>query len=655
MSPRLMRNSFIYLLITVAVLAIFFTLFSDALGGSKEIPVSEVLSRSLRGEIERIEVRGDRLAVFSTSGESYSSRKEEGASMLDMLSSAGVATGASGVLVDVKGTGGLGSLFSILINFLPLIFFGAILLFMMRQAQGNSNQTFSFGKSRARMFVGNGPAVSFDDVAGVEEAKEELQEVVEFLKVPERFVSLGAKIPKGVLLIGPPGTGKTLLARAVAGEAGVPFLSISGSEFVEMFVGVGASRVRDLFEQAKRNSPCIVFVDEIDAVGRHRGAGLGGGHDEREQTLNQILVEMDGFDVNTNVILIAATNRPDILDPALLRPGRFDRRVVLDNPDVRGREQILNVHSKGKPLAEDIDMERIAKQTMGFSGADLANLVNESAILAARRNKVTITHDEFAESIDRVIAGPARKSRVVNEREKEITAYHEAGHALVGFMLPKADNPYKVTIVARGMSGGHTRYLPDEDRNLWTKGQFEDTMAAAMGGRVAEELIFEDVTTGASNDLEQATNIARTMVTRYGMSRKLGPRTFGKREELVFLGREISEQRNYSDKIAEDIDGEVYNLVEAAYQSATKVITDNKAKLSQLARHLIAHETVEGDELKEILDTDTDTDTDGPSPATRRRSRPRIATRRFVRLQISSNRKRRGRFKLNRPLHFCPR
>ena len=606
MSPRLMRNSFIYLLITVAVLAIFFTLFSDALGGSKEIPVSEVLSRSLRGEIERIEVRGDRLAVFSTSGESYSSRKEEGASMLDMLSSAGVATGASGVLVDVKGTGGLGSLFGILINFLPLIFFGAILLFMMRQAQGNSNQTFSFGKSRARMFVGNGPAVSFDDVAGVEEAKEELQEVVEFLKVPERFVSLGAKIPKGVLLIGPPGTGKTLLARAVAGEAGVPFLSISGSEFVEMFVGVGASRVRDLFEQAKRNSPCIVFVDEIDAVGRHRGAGLGGGHDEREQTLNQILVEMDGFDVNTNVILIAATNRPDILDPALLRPGRFDRRVVLDNPDVRGREQILNVHSKGKPLAEDIDMERIAKQTMGFSGADLANLVNESAILAARRNRVTISHDEFAESIDRVIAGPARKSRVVNEREKEITAYHEAGHALVGYMLPKSDNPYKVTIVARGLSGGHTRYLPDEDRNLWTKGQFQDMMAAAMGGRVAEEIIFEDVTTGASNDLEQATNIARTMVTRYGMSSKLGPRTFGKREELVFLGREITEQRDYSDKVAQDIDEEVFDLVEHAYKTATKVITDNRTKLAQLARHLIAHETVEGDELNEILDTDAD-------------------------------------------------
>ncbi len=606
MSPRLMRNSFIYLLITVAVLAIFFTLFSDTLGGSQEIPVSEVISRSVRGEIERIEVRGDRLAVFTTSGESYSSRKEEGASVLDMLAASGANPGTSPVRVEVKGTGGLSSLFGIFINFLPLIFFGAILLFMMRQAQGNSNQTFSFGKSRARMFVGNSPAVSFEDVAGVEEAKEELQEVVEFLKVPERFVSLGAKIPKGVLLIGPPGTGKTLLARAVAGEAGVPFLSISGSEFVEMFVGVGASRVRDLFEQAKRNAPCIVFVDEIDAVGRHRGAGLGGGHDEREQTLNQILVEMDGFDVNTNIIIVAATNRPDILDPALLRPGRFDRRVVLDNPDVRGREQILKVHSKGKPLAEDIDLERIAKQTMGFSGADLANLVNESAILAARRSKETITNEEFAESIDRVIVGPARKSRVVNEREKEITAYHEAGHALVGYMLPKADMPYKVTIVARGMSGGHTRYLPDEDRNLWTKGQFEDMMAAAMGGRVAEEIIFEDVTTGASNDLEQATNIARTMVTRYGMSSKLGPRTFGKREELVFLGREISEQRDYSDKIAEDIDAEVYGLVEHAYATATKVITDNRERLSQLARHLMAHETVEGDELKEILDPDSD-------------------------------------------------
>ena len=602
MSPRLLRNGFIYLLITVAVLAIFFTLFSDSLGGSEEIPINEVISRSIRGEVEKIEVRNDRLTVFTTSGETFASRKESGASMVDTLRESGVDPAVSSVAVEVKGSGGLGSLFGVLLNFLPLIFFGAILLFMMRQAQGSSNQTFSFGKSRARMFVGNSPAVSFSDVAGVEEAKEELQEVVEFLKVPERFVSLGAKIPKGVLLIGPPGTGKTLLARAVAGEAGVPFLSISGSEFVEMFVGVGASRVRDLFEQAKRNSPCIVFVDEIDAVGRHRGAGLGGGHDEREQTLNQILVEMDGFDVNTNIIVVAATNRPDILDPALLRPGRFDRRVVLDNPDVRGREQILRVHSKGKPLAEDINLEGIARQTMGFSGADLANLVNESAILAARREKTTITEEEFAESIDRVIAGPARKSKVVNAREKEITAYHEAGHALVGYMLPNADMPFKVTIVARGRSGGHTRYLPDEDRSLWTKGQFQDMMAAAMGGRVAEQITFDDITTGASNDLEQATNIARTMVTRYGMSSKLGPRTFGKREELVFLGREISEQRDYSDKIAQDIDEEVYSLVDTAYQTATKVLTDNKAKLAQLARHLIANETVEGDELKRILD-----------------------------------------------------
>ena len=602
MSPRLLRNGFIYLLITVAVLAIFFTLFSDNIGGAQEIPINEVISRSVRGEVQKIEVREDRLTVFTNSGETLTSRKEIGASLVDTLRESGVDPAVSGVAVDVKGSSGLGSLFGLLINFLPLIFFGAILLFMMRQAQGGSNQTFSFGKSRARMFVGNSPAVSFSDVAGVEEAKEELQEVVEFLKVPERFVSLGAKIPKGVLLIGPPGTGKTLLARAVAGEAGVPFLSISGSEFVEMFVGVGASRVRDLFEQAKRNAPCIVFVDEIDAVGRHRGAGLGGGHDEREQTLNQILVEMDGFDVNTNIIIVAATNRPDILDPALLRPGRFDRRVVLDNPDVKGREQILEVHSKGKPLAEDIDLERVARQTMGFSGADLANLVNESAILAARRSKTEITEDEFAESIDRVIAGPARKSRVVNEREKEITAYHEAGHALVGYMLPNADMPFKVTIVARGRTGGHTRYLPDEDRNLWTKGQFQDMMAAAMGGRVAEQLTFDDITTGASNDLEQATNIARTMVTRYGMSSKLGPRTFGKREELVFLGREISEQRDYSDKIAQDIDEEVYTLVETAYQRATKVLTDNKAKLAQLARHLIAHETVEGDELRDLLD-----------------------------------------------------
>ena len=603
MGSRWMRNSLIYLLIIVAVIAIFFTLFSEPLGGSRDIPISQVISMAASGDLETIEVKGDKLTITTTKGESFISRKEEGASVVAILERAGVDPVASRLQVVVKGSSGLSSFFGVLVSFLPLIFFGAILLFMMRQAQGSTNQTFSFGRSRARMFVGNSPAVSFSDVAGVDEAKEELQEVVEFLKFPERFLTLGARIPKGVLLVGPPGTGKTLLARAVAGEAAVPFFSISGSEFVEMFVGVGASRVRDLFDQAKRNAPCIVFVDEIDAVGRHRGAGLGGGHDEREQTLNQILVEMDGFDTNVNIILMAATNRPDILDPALLRPGRFDRRVVLDNPDIRGRTEILQVHVKGKPLAEDVELANVAKQTVGFSGADLANLVNESAILAARRSKTVITASEFAESIDRVIAGPERKSRVVSQREKELTAYHEAGHALVAHLLPHADPPYKVTIVSRGSMGGHTRYLPEEDRRLWTKNQFQDMLTAALGGRVAEEVVFDEMTTGASNDLEQATQIARTMVTRYGMSQKLGPRTFGKREELVFLGREISEQRDYSDSVAETIDDEVHSLIETGYQTAKRLLSSHSAKLAQLAKHLIEHETIEGDTLDELFAT----------------------------------------------------
>ena len=601
MSSRWMRNSFIYLLIIVAVLAIFFNIFSAPLGGDSEIPISQVISMAAKGRVDSIVVKGDKLTVITTVGDTVTSRKEAGASVVEILERSGVDPVASNVDVTVKGSSGLSSLFGVLINFLPLIFFGAILLFMMRQAQGSTNQTFSFGRSRARMFVGNSPAVSFSDVAGVNEAKEELQEVVEFLKYPERFLSLGARIPRGLLLMGPPGTGKTLLARAVAGEAGVPFFSISGSEFVEMFVGVGASRVRDLFDQAKRNAPCIVFVDEIDAVGRHRGAGLGGGHDEREQTLNQILVEMDGFDTNTNIIVIAATNRPDILDPALLRPGRFDRRVTLDSPDIKGRTEILKVHVKGKPLAEDVDFETVAKQTIGFSGADLANLVNESAILAARRNKTETSAAEFAESIDRVVAGPERRSRVISQREKELTAYHEAGHALVAHLLPHADRPFKVTIVARGATGGHTRYLPEEDRRLWTKNQFEDMLAAALGGRVAEEVIFDEMTTGASNDLEQATNIARTMVTRYGMSEKLGPRTFGKREELVFLGREISEQRDYSDSVAQTIDEEVHGIIDTGYATAKRLITANKSKLTRLAKYLLSHETAEVETLQELF------------------------------------------------------
>ena len=596
-----MRNSFIYLLIIVALAAIFLTLLPDSLGGTQELPISSVIAMASRNEIDTIEVKGERLNILTTRGEMFTSRKEEGASIVDTLEGAGVDLAVSRVNIQVQGSSGLGTLFSIIFNFLPIIFFGAVLLFMMRQAQGNTSQTFSFGRSRARMLMGNTPNVSFSDVAGVEEAKVELQEVVEFLKYPERFQVLGARIPRGVLLIGPPGTGKTLLARAVAGEAEVPFFSISGSEFVEMFVGVGASRVRDLFDQAKRNAPCIIFVDEIDAVGRHRGAGLGGGHDEREQTLNQILVEMDGFETGTNIIIVAATNRPDILDPALLRPGRFDRRVTLDNPDVKGREEILKVHIKGKPVAGEVDLETLAKQTPGFSGADLANLVNESAILAARRSKQEVGHDEFAESIDRVIAGPARKSRVISDREKELTAYHEAGHGVVAHLLPNADPVYKITVVSRGSMGGYTRTLPEEDRHLWTKAQFEDMIAYAMGGRAAEEAVFGEVTTGSSNDLEKATNIARSMITRYGMSDKLGPRTFGKREELVFLGREISEQRDYSDSVAEAIDEEVKDLVDSAYAKAKGLLSTHIRKLEQVSRYLIENETVEGEQLQQLL------------------------------------------------------
>jgi cell division protease FtsH len=598
MKIQWMKNSFVYILIIVAVVAIFFAFF-QAPSGSQEIPISQVIQMAQDRQLRTIEINENSLRVIDTGGTSYNSLKEDGISFFVLLEDAEVDT--SIIEIEVKGASGLGSLFGILINFLPLIFFGAIILFMMRQAQGGSNQTMSFGRSKARMFVGNKPGVTFDDVAGIEEAKQELHEVVEFLRFPERFVSLGARIPKGVLLVGPPGTGKTLLGRAVAGEAGVPFFSISGSEFVEMFVGVGASRVRDLFDQAKRNSPCIIFIDEIDAVGRHRGAGLGGGHDEREQTLNQILVEMDGFDTGVNVIVLAATNRPDILDPALLRPGRFDRRVVLDSPDINGRNAILNVHSKGKPLGPDVSLTAVAQQTPGFSGADLANLINEAAILTARRGKKELGPDEFAEAIDRVIAGPERKSRVISAKEKRVTAYHEAGHALVAHMLPDADPVHKISIIARGGMGGYTRLLPTEERYLMTKPQFTDMMATSLGGRVAEELIFNLVTTGASNDLEHATNLARQMVTRYGMSKRLGPRTFGKKEELVFLGREISEQRDYSDKTAEEIDDEVHTLIQTAYDAATELLDTHKAKLAQIANYLITNETVEGPELAELF------------------------------------------------------
>ena len=605
-SNRWLRNGFVYLLVIIGVIVIFYTLL-PSFGGRNELPLTTVIAMSKNHEIREIMVDGKNLTIIprvnsrNGSGRMTSTIGRD-TDIINLLVGSGVEIGPpGGVEVTFKGSSGLNSLLGLMLNFLPLILFGGLILFMMRQAQGSNNQTLSFGRSRARMSTYNRPSVTFDDVAGIDEAKAELQEVVEFLKYPERFTALGARIPKGVLLVGQPGTGKTLLARAVAGEAGVPFFNISGSEFVEMFVGVGAARVRDLFSQAKRNAPCIVFVDEIDAVGRHRGAGLGGGHDEREQTLNQILVEMDGFETNTNIIVLAATNRPDILDPALLRPGRFDRRVTLDLPDIKGRIAILKVHSAGKPLAPEVTLDNLAKETPGFTGADLSNLVNEAAIMAARANKKSIFMDDFEEAVERIIAGPERKSRVISPREKEMTAYHEAGHALVAWMLPNADRVHKISIVSRGNMGGHTSLIPDEERYLWTKNQFSDMLAVTMGGRVAEQQIFDEVTTGASNDLERATKVALSMVKRYGMSEDLGPRTFGKVQELVFLGREISEERDYGDKVAEEIDEEVKALINMAYRKAEEILIAQKPRLVQLSEYLIEHETISGDNLNRLF------------------------------------------------------
>jgi len=492
---------------------------------------------------------------------------------------------------------------SVLLSLLPVLLIGGFFVYMMRQAQGTNNQALSFGKSRARMFIGNKPTVTFDDVAGVDEAKQELTEVVEFLKYPEKFSTLGARIPRGVLLVGPPGTGKTMLARAVAGEAGVPFFSISGSEFVEMFVGVGASRVRDLFDQAKRNAPCIVFIDEIDAVGRQRGAGLGGSHDEREQTLNQILVEMDGFDTGTNVIVLASTNRPDVLDPALLRPGRFDRQVVLDRPDIKGRKGILDVHVRGKPLDKTVDLLRIAQISPGFSGADLANVVNEAAILAARRNRKVITQIDFEEALEKVSLGPERRSRVISEKEKNIVAYHEAGHALCFKLLTNTNPVHKISVVSRGMAMGVTWSLPQEDRYFRTKREFEDDIAAALGGWTAEQLhLGGDVTTGASNDIEKATEMARQMVTKYGMSEKLGPLQYGKTDELIFLGRQIQEEKNYSEETSKLIDSEVHEIVDRARRRAYELLTQYRSLLDAVVARLIEQETLSSDEFNNLVD-----------------------------------------------------
>lgn len=589
------NSGLIYLAILLAGIAIVSFLFSQSQQPT-EVDLDKVISMSQNGEVKTLLIENDSLLVTTTTGDklttyignlNYVELKELGLNLDKVEKYAYKASGMD-----------WGNL---LLTFLPLLLFGGLLLYLFSRARGANNQAFSFGRSRARIFSASKPSVTFEDVAGVDEAKQELYEVVEFLKSRERFQSLGARIPKGVLLVGPPGTGKTLLAKAVAGEAGVPFFSISGSEFVEMFVGVGAARVRDLFDQAKRAAPCLVFVDEIDAVGRQRGAGLGGSHDEREQTLNQILTEMDGFDTNTSVIVLAATNRPDILDPALLRPGRFDRQVILDRPDIVGRAAILKVHIKGKPLAESVNLDVLAKETAGFSGADLANLVNEAAILAARRNKKAIDMEEFEESIDRVIAGPERKSRRISTKEKEITAYHEAGHALVAKMLPDADPVHKISIVARGRSLGHTMQLPIEDRYLMGKSQIKAIVATFHGGRTAEQLIFNEITTGAADDIKRATELARRMVTDFGMSEKLGPRTFGDKQELVFLGREISEQKDYGDHIANTIDEEVNKIIEEAQSTAKKILTENKAKLVSIAQKLVSQETLESDELDALL------------------------------------------------------
>ncbi|MBI5839551.1 MAG: ATP-dependent zinc metalloprotease FtsH [Chloroflexi bacterium] len=595
--------------------------FRDSGTTTEPLTINEVSQAVQNGELARIIVEtDDRIRVVYKNGaeEGVESRKEPNATLVDQLLGFGVTPEQltpDNVVIEVKPPSVWGGVLSSALYILPVLFMAGVLWFIFRQAQGSNNAAMSFGKSRARMFSGEHPTVTFSDVAGVEEPKVELAEVVEFLKEPQKFIQLGARIPKGVLLVGPPGTGKTLLAKAVSGEAGVPFFSISGSEFVEMFVGVGASRVRDLFDQAKRHSPCIVFVDEIDAVGRQRGAGLGGSHDEREQTLNQMLVEMDGFDTDTNVIIIAATNRPDILDPALLRPGRFDRRVTLDRPDMKGREAILRVHVKGKPLDPQVDLGTLARGTPGFVGADLENMVNEGAILAARRNKKSIGQTDLEEAIERVVMGPERKSRLISDEEKRIIAYHEAGHAVVMNAIAEADPVQKITIVGRGQAGGLTWYRPEDDRILTSRKKMTAALVGLLGGRVAEELVFDDITSGASNDIERVTQMARMMVTRMGMSNELGLMTYGQKEELIFLGREISEQRDYSEAVAEKIDAEVRKLVDESYKMTKKLLTKYRRELDAVAQKLLEVETLTREEFEKIF----------PPPFPKKSGTPQIA------------------------------
>jgi cell division protease FtsH len=601
-SPR-GRNTVVLIILLVIVAALVLQ-FRSSQGQPVRITFNEFADAIRAGDVRSVTVNDNELEVTFRDGSVKYTRKEPDKPAIEQLIELGVRPedlASDRIAWENKAPSDWNTVLSLITYLLPGLLVVGLIFLMLRQAQGTNNQALSFGKSRARMFTGDQPTVTFVDVAGVDEAKEELREVVEFLKEPEKFIALGARIPKGVLLIGQPGTGKTLLAKAVSGEAGVPFFSISGSEFVEMFVGVGASRVRDLFDQAKRHSPCIVFVDEIDAVGRQRGAGLGGSHDEREQTLNQLLVEMDGFNTDTNVIVMAATNRPDVLDPALLRPGRFDRRVILDRPDMRGREQILQVHIKGKPIDPEVRLDKIAKITPGFVGADLENLVNEAAILAARRDKKSIGQNEFQEAMERVVAGPERKSRLISDEEKRIVAYHEAGHAVVTHVIPDADPVHKVSIIARGVMGGFTMALPEDDRTLTSRNKLKAEMATLLGGRAAEEIVFNDITSGASSDLERVTKVARTMVTRLGMSQELGPLVYGQKEELIFLGREISEQRDYSETVAERIDNAVRRLVDEAYARTKQVLVEYRTQLDHIAQRLIEVETVDGDEFARLF------------------------------------------------------
>jgi len=600
---KFMKNIVTIILVFFVVSGIL-VLSQEKTGRPEEISLSTLVSQINDGVVKKIDVRSNELSIELGDGKKETSLKEPEAGLTETLKNYGVDTEKlKSVAIEIKKESGTTFWMAAILPFLiPILLIGAFIWFMMRQAQRGNNQAMSFGMSKARMLDPRDKKkrVRFSDVAGAKESKEELKEIVEFLKHPKKFLAMGAKIPKGVLLLGPPGTGKTLIAKAVAGEAGVPFFNISGSEFVEMFVGVGASRVRDLFKQAKKNAPAIVFIDEIDAVGRHRGAGLGGGHDEREQTLNQILVEMDGFETETNVIVVAATNRPDVLDPALLRPGRFDRRVTMDLPDINDREMILKIHLKGKPLSKDVNIRRIAERTPGFSGADLANLVNEGAILATRREKKMIDMSELTESIEKVILGPERKGRVINQKEKEIIAYHEAGHALVASSLPLADPVQKVSIISRGHAGGYTLAVPTEDKMLHSRAFFLEELAVLLGGYASEKLVFDDTTTGPSNDLERATHMARGMVTRYGMS-SLGARTFGRKEELVFLGRELHEERDYSDETAKTIDAEVSRFVEEAFRRATTILTEKRAVLNKIAATLLEKETIEKEAFDAII------------------------------------------------------